>query len=358
MEIDPVGTQTSTENDTIDDRQGCTTASHPPSKRIKLDVTNEGDATSTTLSQSTTLAPSHSNESSVQATDLPSTKAEVSLREQPSAATGSEKMGQQSMGITTTKTENGGSSIVTNSPGVSNSSGRSTSSSDESLHQPSNLATAPKVPGLSSANPQLAPTAAASPVNPMVPLKATTMHHLHSKYVAELEYMLLEFRKLERQLLGAKGAAQLEESAGSRERREKLHSFILHLEDTVRQIDEGCKLEDEGKTAIVSGITDSSDAEMDDDAKRKMAESSALANLTTEKEAEENVQKLEEHILANLLPVKVRLKKQLAAQQGASRNPAGMPAPRRGMLQPSAATRGKGTFAAAAPRSGTSSGTC
>ena len=37
------------------------------------------------------------------------------------------------------------------------------------------------------------------------------------------------------------------------------------------------------------------------------------------------VQRLEEHILANLLPVKVRLTRQLAAQRGASRNPATAP---------------------------------
>jgi hypothetical protein len=136
--------------------------------------------------------------------------------------------------------------------------------------------------------------------------------------------MLREFRKLERQLLGAKGAAKLEESAGSRERREKLHSFILHLEETVQQIEEGCNLEAE-KDA--SGVT-------------------AQRDEATKTEDEENVQRLEEHILTNLLPVKIRLKKQLAAQQGATRNPPGMPAPRRGSLQPT--NLGKGTFAAAA----------
>ena len=49
------------------------------------------------------------------------------------------------------------------------------------------------------------------------------------------------------------------------------------------------------------------------------------------------------------LPVKVRLTKQLAAQQGATRNPAGMPTSARGP-RPSAAaiSGGKGTFAAAA----------
>ena len=63
--------------------------------------------------------------------------------------------------------------------------------------------------------------------------------------------MLVEFRKLERQLLGAPGLQQNEagggpkknEAAGSKERREKLHGFILHLEDTIRQITEGCVLE-------------------------------------------------------------------------------------------------------------------
>jgi len=139
--------------------------------------------------------------------------------------------------------------------------------------------------------------------------------------MGELEYMLREFRKLERQLLGAKGAAQLEESAGSRERREKLHSFILHLEETVQQIEDGCIAE-----------------------KEKQSEGDVSSEARAEEE--ENVQKLEEHILANLLPVKIRLKKQLAAQQGATRNPPGMPAPRRGSLQPT--NMGKGTFAAAA----------
>jgi len=166
--------------------------------------------------------------------------------------------------------------------------------------------------------------------------------------------MLREFRKLERQLLGAKGATQIEESAGSRERREKLHSFILHLEDTIRQIELGCKLEAEGKSTVNVGVGGPNGSEYGADpaaqeaAKKNRADSVALSNLTQEKDEEENVQKLEEHILANLLPVKVRLKKQLAAQQGATRNPAGMPVARRGMLQPSEAERGKGTFAAAA----------
>jgi len=213
-------------------------------------------------------------------------------------------------------------------------------------------------------------------INREVPLKALNFGHLRTKYLGELEYMLREFRKLERQLLGAKGAQQLEESLGSRERREKLHSFILHLEDTIRQIEIGCKLEVEGRCTIAENInvaagvtikngtndglasatstgygnnpagdiTSSTNDTAAEEAKNQMAQESALSNLTKEKEEEETVQKLEEHILANLLPVKVRLKKQLAAQQGATQNPPGMPAMRRGSLQPSSTTRGKGTF--------------
>jgi hypothetical protein len=209
-------------------------------------------------------------------------------------------------------------------------------------------AAAPVIPPPAAAiTPSAAAPAAASVPSPVdAPLKSLTFAHLNTKYLAELEYMLREFRKLERQLLGAKGAAQLEESAGSRERREKLHSFILHLEDTVRQIELGCKMEVEGKTAAASG---SGECEEGDASKKLLAQESALSNLTKEREEEENVQKLEEHILANLLPVKVRLKKQLAAQQGATQNPAGMPS-RRGSLQPPSAAHGKGTFAEAAEK--------
>jgi hypothetical protein len=178
-----------------------------------------------------------------------------------------------------------------------------------------------------------------TPAPPSLPLKSTKMSHLRQKYESELEYMLREFRKLERQLLGAKGnASGGEEPAGSRERREKLHSFILHLEDTIRQIDAGCQLESEGKSTVESPTGEDC---------QKAAENHALSKLTREKAEEENVQKLEEHILANLLPVKVRLKRQLAAQQGATRNPIGMPVSRRGM-ELSPAEKGKGTFAAAA----------
>lgn len=185
----------------------------------------------------------------------------------------------------------------------------------------------------------LAPTGMATAQAP--PLKSTQMSHLEQKYLAELEYMLREFRKLERQLLGAKGnGTGIEESAGSRERREKLHSFIMHLEDTIRQVEQGCRLEAEGKSTVTSPTGD--------EERQQAANSAALTNLTKEKEEEENVQKLEEHILANLLPVKVRLKKQLAAQQGATRNPIGMPVARRGLQPSAAAEMGKGTFTAAA----------
>jgi hypothetical protein len=108
------------------------------------------------------------------------------------------------------------------------------------------------------------------------------MAHLEQKYHAELEYMLREFRKLERQLLGAKGnGTGIEESAGSRERREKLHSFILHLEDTIRQVEVGCRLEREGKSTIVSSTGE--------EERQQAANSAALTNLTKEKEEEENV---------------------------------------------------------------------
>lgn len=160
------------------------------------------------------------------------------------------------------------------------------------------------------------------------PLKATNFGHLRQKYLPELEYMLVEFQKLERQLLGAKAATR--ESAGSRERREKLHSFIQHLSDTIEQIHTGCALEAEGKSTVSTDELDNS---------------LALSKLTQEKKEEENVQKLEEHILANLLPVKVRLKKQLAAQQGAKHNPAGMPV--RGSLPPAPVAEGKTAFGGA-----------
>jgi hypothetical protein len=174
-----------------------------------------------------------------------------------------------------------------------------------------------------------------APPSSPTPLKATTMSHLQKKYSEELEYMLREFQKLERQLLGAKGPS--EESAGSRERREKLHSFIQHLEDTVRQIESGCQLELQGISTLAAGL----------DSKGLADSSVALSRLTREKEEEESIQKLEEHILTNLLPVKVRLTKQLAAQQGAKHNPVGMPHVHGGSTV-SSDTQGKGTFAGCA----------
>lgn len=199
-------------------------------------------------------------------------------------------------------------------------------------------------PASTGAQPGPAPAPASAPAPP---LKAVTMVHLKTKYSGELEYMLREFRKLERQLLGAKGTSQMEESAGSRERREKLHTFILHLEDTIRQIELGCQLEAEGKSTLNISVTTNASAAAQG---QQALKDNALAgsNLTKEKEEEENVQKIEEHILASLLPVKVRLKKQLAAQQGATKNPAGAPVTRRGMLKPSETQTSKGTFAAAA----------
>lgn len=226
--------------------------------------------------------------------------------------------------------ESGESSIVTSSSQSSHAS-----ASNISLQDAASVPTKAPVP-----NPTAQSSSTVSPTSPVpqAPEKATTMKHLREKYLGELEYMLREFRKLERQLLGAKGAAQLEESAGSKERREKLHSFILHLEDTVRQIDVGCAMEEEGIRPAIGATPGEKRGD------ESGHQTSSLVNST--KDDEESVQKLEEHILANLLPVKIRLKKQLAAQQGATRNPPGMPAPRRGSLQP--ATLGKGTFAAAA----------
>jgi hypothetical protein len=175
------------------------------------------------------------------------------------------------------------------------------------------------------------------------------MLHLREKYMSQLEYMHREFKKLERQLLGTR-TRNGQETAGSRERREKLHTFILHLEDTMKQIDLGCSLEDQGKSTLgvafssmggaatassgpntkanatgnlngelenltLEGVRSQLDDEEKED-KEGFARSSALAKVTKEKEEEENVQRLEEHILANLLPVKERLTRQLAAQQG------------------------------------------
>ena len=204
--------------------------------------------------------------------------------------------------------------------------------------------------------------------SPPPPLKSTKMVHLRKKYMSQLEYMHREFKKLEKQLLGAKSSSKsITESAGSKERREKLHSFIVHLEETMSQIQVGCDLEQEGKCTLGIAITSSGGSmianttkstsdinsstgsqssdlavasAVNNEAKKEFARSSALTKMTKGKEEEENVQKLEEHILANLLPVKERLTKQLAAQQGAVRNPAGMPT-RRGLQPPNSTAQPK-----------------
>jgi hypothetical protein len=132
--------------------------------------------------------------------------------------------------------------------------------------------------------------------------------HLKERYHNELTYMSLEFEKLEQQLLGAR---KTEESAGSRERREKLHSFIIHLTDTLQQIEAGVQQEASSGSVASTGAATVTES-IDDGSKHSQ-------------DHEDVVHKLEEHIIANLLPVKVRLKKQLEAQQGAKHNPAGMP---------------------------------
>jgi hypothetical protein len=232
---------------------------------------------------------------------------------------------------------------------------------------------APSVP-LTPA-PKAAPLPAPNKESPP-PLKATTFRHLHRKYGPELDYMLVEFKKLERQLLGAPSHQQnppKAEPKGSRERREKLHGFILHLEDTVRQVEEGLALEKQEEESAAQAVLDavdlpavntgsittketqpaeeekkSSDASLQhpqpnpqpnaqinvkpDESQKPPSTSEAISSkftaaeaslsaLPPEKEREESVQRIEEHILANLLPVKVRLTKQLAAQKGATRNP-------------------------------------
>ena len=131
--------------------------------------------------------------------------------------------------------------------------------------------------------------------------------------------MLREFEKLERQLLGAR---KTEESAGSRERREKLHSFILHLQDTIQQIDAG--VEQEASSSSTATSQPSSQPQHPSSSSTTAGSTSTDDGSSSPKQ-EDIVPKLEEHILTNLLPVKVRLKKQLDAQQGARHNPAGMP---------------------------------
>jgi len=243
------------------------------------------------------------------------------------------------------------------SPTTGDADATDSSSSTKEATKSSSATSVADVPAAetASASAAVVPAPPAAPPSPPPPLKSLTMSHLRKKYLQELEYMRAEFRKLEKQLLGARASAATESDA-SRERREKLHSFILHLEETIVQIREGVEMEkrrQESPSASSSSSSKKASAAAsasvldDSEAKREFADQAALTKLTREKEEEETVQKLEEHILANLLPVKVRLTKQLAAQQGATRNPAGMPTSARGP-RPSAAAIGKGTFAAAA----------
>lgn len=345
----------------------------PPNKKIKLEHTNETIRTSAIAKAGAAASDTAQAPSNTALSDKVALEDGMQIDSANDGARGSTVPQQLKQELATNGQSSSrnldaheGSTVVTTATDAdtSHQTGQSSSanSSRDSL-EPGSAAAADSPGGISSTAPIVLPpaatiagtataTASASAASSTeLPLKSLTFAHLNAKYLAELEYMLREFRKLERQLLGAKGAAQLEESAGSRERREKLHSFILHLEDTVRQIELGFKLESEGKSTIpCGGNGESASANEDGDAsKKQMAEESALSNLTKEKEEEENVQKLEEHILANLLPVKVRLKKQLAAQQGATQNPAGMPS-RRGSLQPPSAGLGKGTFAEAAEK--------
>ena len=213
-------------------------------------------------------------------------------------------------------------------PATATSNNNAATTTTATAEQPTVLKTNHAEESASNAKPapvpgeQQPPPASVPPEKP--PLKSTKMSHLRQKYTGELEYMLREFEKLERQLLGAR---KTEESAASRERREKLHSFILHLTETIQQIEKGCQLEAAGKSTLAATQSSASSTGQDDNNNNNNTDTTttALANPSQDKEEEENIQKLEEHILANLLPVKVRLKKQLAAQQGAKHNPATMP---------------------------------
>ncbi len=204
-----------------------------------------------------------------------------------------------------------------------------------------------------------------------LPIKAIKMLHLQKKYMSQLEYMHREFKKLqvERQLLGA-GTRNGKETTGSSERRKKLTNFILHLEETMKQIERGCKLEQEGKSissiafssmvdgaaTVVSNGGSETNSRIDSsngdsihvETCNQLSDrvSIYLTKLDKEKEEEEHVQRLEEYILTNLLPVKDRLTRRLAAQQGATPTPVLSQNSRQGSS--AGADRGKGTFAAAA----------
>lgn len=200
------------------------------------------------------------------------------------------------------------------------------------------IVTAAAAPSPGAISPPQGPTSADAAADESATEKATNFCHLRQKYLGELEYMLREFQKLERQLRGAAASA---ESAGSRERREKLHSFIQHLEETIQQIVAGVELEGKGLPICPPSAMQSQE-------EADSGKGQTDGEMPREKELD-TVQRLEEHILANLLPVQVRLKKQLAAQHGAKHNPAGMPPVRGGALAHSAAVQGKATFQKTAP---------
>jgi len=210
------------------------------------------------------------------------------------------------------------------------------SPAEEGATKQTTTATVPAKTTVASSTTEASTSAVSTESEEPAPHKATHFRHLRQKYLNELEYMLREFQKLERQLRGAAASA---ESAGSRERREKLHSFIEHLEETIQQVVTGVELEAAGQPTCSPSLS------------QVVVDAAKLhsTSISKEKEQEENVQRLEEHILANLLPVQVRLKKQLAAQQGAKHNPAGMPTVRGGSLAQSAPPQGKATFLKAAP---------
>jgi hypothetical protein len=115
-----------------------------------------------------------------------------------------------------------------------------------------------------------------------------TYSELHKTFMAELQFMLQEFKKLEQQLLWNGGATnkkkQLSEqdALAQNNRRNKLQAFLKQLMDIIRELE------------VNQNIVYSS--------------SSNDNHLSA-------VHKLECHIHTSILPVKARLLKQLSAQQ-------------------------------------------
>jgi len=116
-----------------------------------------------------------------------------------------------------------------------------------------------------------------------------TYSELHKTFMAELQFMLQEFKKLEQQLLWNGGATnkkkQLSEqdTLAQNNRRNKLQAFLQQLMDIIREL--------EVNQNIVSDSSSSSDNYLS------------------------AVHRLECHIRTSILPVKARLLKQLSAQQ-------------------------------------------